>query len=173
MYEDILASGRGDSFFIRTHFEYEKESPQSLPFARGEIFKVTDTLYDGKLGNWLAIRTTSDNQLLEKGIIPNKSRFVWTWASQCMLKIQKTVLENVATRRRNLTEIRSWIFRIGRKIVYQHQSERKRKLKMKCVKSSILPSKQSWPNGQRSERCSSSSWNRQRRFLEAEGSTGG
>ncbi|XP_070780822.1 tight junction protein ZO-2a [Enoplosus armatus] len=74
VYKDILASGRGDSFFIRTHFEYEKEAPQSLPFARGEIFKVTDTLYDGKLGNWLAIRSDKDNQLLEKGIIPNKSR---------------------------------------------------------------------------------------------------
>uniref|UniRef100_A0A673YV16 Tight junction protein 2a (zona occludens 2) n=1 Tax=Salmo trutta TaxID=8032 RepID=A0A673YV16_SALTR len=74
VYKDILASGRGDSFFIRTHFEYEKEVPQSLPFFRGEIFKVTDTLYDGKLGNWLAIRTDKDNQLLEKGIIPNKSR---------------------------------------------------------------------------------------------------
>lgn len=71
-----MASGRGDSFFIRTHFEYEKEAPQSLPFVRGEIFKVTDTLYDGKLGNWLAIRSDKDNQLLEKGIIPNKSRFV-------------------------------------------------------------------------------------------------
>uniref|UniRef100_H3CDB5 Tight junction protein 2a (zona occludens 2) n=1 Tax=Tetraodon nigroviridis TaxID=99883 RepID=H3CDB5_TETNG len=74
VYEDILASGRGDSFYIRTHFEYEKEAPQSLPFTRGEIFKVTDTLYDGKLGNWLAIRCDSDSQLLEKGIIPNKSR---------------------------------------------------------------------------------------------------
>ncbi|XP_034565195.1 tight junction protein ZO-2a isoform X2 [Notolabrus celidotus] len=74
VYKDILASGRGDSFFIRTHFEYEKEVPQSLPFGRGEIFKVTDTLYDGKLGNWLAIRSDKDNQLLEKGIIPNKSR---------------------------------------------------------------------------------------------------
>ncbi|XP_042250320.1 tight junction protein ZO-2a isoform X2 [Thunnus maccoyii] len=74
VYKDILASGRGDSFFIRTHFEYEKEAPQSLPFIRGEIFKVTDTLYDGKLGNWLAIRTDKDNQMLEKGIIPNKSR---------------------------------------------------------------------------------------------------
>lgn len=74
VYNDILESGRGDSFFIRTHFEYEKEAPQSLPFSRGEIFKVTDTLYDGKLGNWLAIRTDKDNQLLEKGIIPNKSR---------------------------------------------------------------------------------------------------
>lgn len=76
VYKDILASGRGDSFFIRTHFEYEKEAPQSLPFSRGEIFKVTDTLYDGKLGNWLAIRSDKDNQLMEKGIIPNKSRCV-------------------------------------------------------------------------------------------------
>ncbi|XP_037608180.1 tight junction protein ZO-2a isoform X1 [Sebastes umbrosus] len=74
VYKDILASGRGDSFFIRTHFEYEKEAPQSLPFTRGEIFKVTDTLYDGKLGNWLAIRSDKDNQLREKGIIPAKSR---------------------------------------------------------------------------------------------------
>ncbi|XP_031711473.1 tight junction protein ZO-2a isoform X3 [Anarrhichthys ocellatus] len=74
VYKDILASGRGDSFFIRTHFEYEKEAPQSLAFTRGEIFKVTDTLYDGKLGNWLAIRSDIDNQLREKGIIPNKSR---------------------------------------------------------------------------------------------------
>uniref|UniRef100_I3K4S8 Tight junction protein 2a (zona occludens 2) n=1 Tax=Oreochromis niloticus TaxID=8128 RepID=I3K4S8_ORENI len=74
VYKDVLASGRGDSFFIRTHFEYEKEAPQSLPFSRGEVFKVTDTLYDGKLGNWLAIRSDKNNQLLEKGIIPNKSR---------------------------------------------------------------------------------------------------
>lgn len=86
VYKDILASGRGDSFFIRTHFEYEKEVPQSLPFFRGEIFKVTDTLYDGKLGNWLAIRTDKDNQLLEKGIIPNKSRCVCVCvcASMCV-----------------------------------------------------------------------------------------
>ncbi|XP_059394799.1 tight junction protein ZO-2a isoform X1 [Carassius carassius] len=74
VYKDILASGRGDNIFIRTHFEYEKELPQSLTFSRGEVFKVVDTLYDGKLGNWLAIRMGKDNQLLEKGIIPSKSR---------------------------------------------------------------------------------------------------
>uniref|UniRef100_A0A8D0DF18 Tight junction protein 2b (zona occludens 2) n=1 Tax=Sander lucioperca TaxID=283035 RepID=A0A8D0DF18_SANLU len=74
VYNDILVSGRGDSFFIRTHFEYEKETPQSLAFSRGDIFKVVDTLYDGKLGNWLAVRVGKDKQLLEKGIIPNKSR---------------------------------------------------------------------------------------------------
>ncbi|XP_040897550.1 tight junction protein ZO-2-like isoform X2 [Toxotes jaculatrix] len=74
VYNDILVSGRGDSFFIRTHFEYEKETPQSLAFSRGDIFKVVDTLYDGRLGNWLAIRVGKDKQLLEKGIIPSKSR---------------------------------------------------------------------------------------------------
>ncbi|XP_062870511.1 tight junction protein ZO-2a [Trichomycterus rosablanca] len=74
VYKDIVASGRGDNFFIRTHFEYEKETPQSLAFTRGEVFKVVDTLYDGKLGSWLAIRTDKDNQLLEKGVIPCKSR---------------------------------------------------------------------------------------------------
>lgn len=74
VYEDIMVSGRGDSFFIRTHFDYEKELPQCLAFSRGEIFKVVDTLYDGKLGNWLAVRLGKDSQLLEKGIIPNKSR---------------------------------------------------------------------------------------------------
>ncbi|XP_046728180.1 tight junction protein ZO-2 isoform X1 [Silurus meridionalis] len=74
VYKDILVSGRGDSFFIRTHFDYEKEQPQCLAFCRGDIFKVVDTLYDGKLGNWLAIRVGKDNQLLEKGVIPNKSR---------------------------------------------------------------------------------------------------
>lgn len=68
-----MACGRGDSFFIRSHFECEKESPQSLAFTRGEIFRVVDTLYDGKLGNWLAVRIGNE---LEKGIIPNKSRYV-------------------------------------------------------------------------------------------------
>ncbi|KAI7797996.1 putative tight junction protein ZO-2-like, partial [Triplophysa rosa] len=74
VYEDIMVSGRGDSFFIRTHFEYEKELPQCLTFSRGEMFKVVDTLYDGKLGNWLAVRLGKDSQLQEKGIVPNKSR---------------------------------------------------------------------------------------------------
>ncbi|XP_065716717.2 tight junction protein 2 isoform X2 [Patagioenas fasciata] len=71
VYRDIMACGRGDSFFIRSHFECEKESPQSLAFTRGEIFRVVDTLYDGKLGNWLAVRIGNE---LEKGLIPNKSR---------------------------------------------------------------------------------------------------
>ncbi|XP_073428341.1 tight junction protein 2 isoform X2 [Dendrobates tinctorius] len=71
VYKNILACGRGDSFFIRTHFEYEKEGPQFLGFTRGEIFRVVDTLYDGKLGSWLSVRIANE---LEKGLIPSKSR---------------------------------------------------------------------------------------------------
>uniref|UniRef100_A0A8D1AU18 Tight junction protein 2 n=2 Tax=Sus scrofa TaxID=9823 RepID=A0A8D1AU18_PIG len=71
VYRDILACGRGDSFFIRSHFECEKETPQSLAFTMGEVFRVVDTLYDGKLGHWLAVRIGNE---LEKGLIPNKSR---------------------------------------------------------------------------------------------------
>ncbi|XP_070794732.1 tight junction protein ZO-2 [Pituophis catenifer annectens] len=71
VYRDIMACGRGDSFFIRTHFECEKETPHSLAFTRGDVFRVVDTLYDGKLGHWLAVRIDSE---LEKGLIPNKSR---------------------------------------------------------------------------------------------------
>ncbi|XP_069619766.1 tight junction protein ZO-2 isoform X3 [Ranitomeya imitator] len=71
VYKNILACGRGDSFFIRTHFEYEKEGPQFLAFTRGEIFRVVDTLYDGKLGSWLSVRIANE---LEKGLIPSKSR---------------------------------------------------------------------------------------------------
>lgn len=98
VYEDILASGRGDAFYIRTHFECEKEAPQSLPFTRGEIFKVTDTLYDGKLGNWLAIRCDNDNQLLEKGIIPNKSRCVQQLHAEVCISCLSVSVFGAATR---------------------------------------------------------------------------
>ncbi|KAF7700735.1 tight junction protein ZO-2a [Silurus meridionalis] len=84
VYKDIVASGRGDNFYIRTHFEHEKDSPQSLSFSRGDIFKVVDTLYDGKLGSWLAIRTDQDNQLQERGVIPSKSR------AEQMVNVQNT-----------------------------------------------------------------------------------
>ncbi|XP_072570120.1 tight junction protein 2-like isoform X2 [Paramormyrops kingsleyae] len=74
VYQEIIDSDRGDLFYIRTHFEFEKDSPHSLAFSRGEIFKVMDTLYNGKLGNWLAIRLGRDNEPLDRGIIPSKSR---------------------------------------------------------------------------------------------------
>lgn len=89
VYRDILACGRGDSFFIRSHFECEKETPQSLAFTRGEVFRVVDTLYDGKLGHWLAVRIGNE---LEKGLIPNKSR------AEQMASVQNAQRDNAGDR---------------------------------------------------------------------------
>ncbi|KAL2077134.1 hypothetical protein ACEWY4_026638 [Coilia grayii] len=74
VYRRIVESDVGDSFYIRTHFEYEKESPYGLSFIKGEVFRVVDTLYNGKLGSWLAIRIGKSHQEVERGIIPNKNR---------------------------------------------------------------------------------------------------
>ncbi|XP_063053124.1 tight junction protein ZO-1 isoform X3 [Engraulis encrasicolus] len=74
VYRRIVESDVGDSFYIRTHFEYEKESPYGLSFNKGEVFRVVDTLYNGKLGSWLAIRIGKSHQEVERGIIPNKNR---------------------------------------------------------------------------------------------------
>nr|XP_043896343.1 tight junction protein ZO-1 isoform X6 [Solea senegalensis] len=74
VYRRIVESDVGDSFYIRTHFEYEKESPYGLSFNKGEVFRVVDTLYNGKLGSWLAIRIGKNHHEVERGIIPNKNR---------------------------------------------------------------------------------------------------
>ncbi|KAJ3593357.1 hypothetical protein NHX12_005692, partial [Muraenolepis orangiensis] len=74
VYRRIVESDVGDSFYIRTHFEYEKESAYGLSFNKGEVFRVVDTLYNGKLGSWLAIRIGKNHQEVERGIIPNKNR---------------------------------------------------------------------------------------------------
>lgn len=86
VYRRIVESDVGDSFYIRTHFEYEKESPYGLSFNKGEVFRVVDTLYNGKLGSWLAIRIGKNHQEVERGIIPNKNRWphpnrhvLWLW----------------------------------------------------------------------------------------------
>ncbi|XP_018417697.1 PREDICTED: tight junction protein ZO-3-like [Nanorana parkeri] len=74
IYRKMIKSNLGDSFYIRTHFEYEADTPSGLSFTRGEIFHVFDTMHRGKLGNWLATRVGKDLKEMKKGIIPNKSR---------------------------------------------------------------------------------------------------
>uniref|UniRef100_A0A8C4Y8Y5 Tight junction protein 3 n=1 Tax=Gopherus evgoodei TaxID=1825980 RepID=A0A8C4Y8Y5_9SAUR len=73
IYRKMLQSNVGDSFHIRTHFDFEKDTPSGLSFTRGEVFHVLDTMYHGKLGSWLAVRLGRDLQELDKGIIPNRS----------------------------------------------------------------------------------------------------
>ncbi|XP_048783462.1 tight junction protein ZO-3 isoform X4 [Lagopus muta] len=74
IYRKMISSNMRDSFYIRTHFDYEKDTPSGLSFARGDVFHVLDTMYRGRLGHWLAVRMGRDLQEQEKGIIPNQSR---------------------------------------------------------------------------------------------------
>ncbi|KAG8594300.1 hypothetical protein GDO81_001146 [Engystomops pustulosus] len=74
IYRKMIKSNVGDSFYIRTHFEYEADTPSSLSFSRGEIFHVLDTMYRGKLGSWLAVRVARDFNEKDKGILPNRNR---------------------------------------------------------------------------------------------------
>ncbi|XP_063003037.1 tight junction protein ZO-3 isoform X2 [Elgaria multicarinata webbii] len=74
LYRKMIKSSVGDSFYIRTHFDFEKDTPSGLSFTRGEVFHVVDTMYRGKMGSWLAMRMGKELQELDKGIIPNRSR---------------------------------------------------------------------------------------------------
>ncbi|XP_064030916.1 tight junction protein ZO-3 isoform X3 [Pogoniulus pusillus] len=74
VYRKMISSNVGDSFYIRTHFDFEKDSPSGLSFMRGDVLHVLDTLYRGRLGSWLAVRVGRDLQEQDKGIIPNQSR---------------------------------------------------------------------------------------------------
>uniref|UniRef100_A0A8C3QEM0 Tight junction protein 3 n=1 Tax=Cyanoderma ruficeps TaxID=181631 RepID=A0A8C3QEM0_9PASS len=74
IYRKMISSNVGDSFYIRTHFDFEKDTPSGLSFVRGDVFHVLDTMYRGRLGSWLAVRMGRDLQEQEKGIIPNQRR---------------------------------------------------------------------------------------------------
>ncbi|KQK82209.1 hypothetical protein AAES_72733 [Amazona aestiva] len=74
IYRKVISSNVGDSFYIRTHFDFEKDTPSGLSFVRGDVFHVLDTLYRGRQGSWLAVRMGRDLQEQDRGIIPNQSR---------------------------------------------------------------------------------------------------
>ncbi|XP_075895738.1 tight junction protein ZO-3 isoform X3 [Nelusetta ayraudi] len=74
IYKKIIKSNLADNFYIRTHFDHEGDPPVGLSFTRGEVFRVVDTMYRGKLGTWLAIRMGNDLHEMDKGTIPNQAR---------------------------------------------------------------------------------------------------
>jgi hypothetical protein len=44
----------GDSFYVRAHFNYTSQVPNELSFSINDILHVTDTLYNGVIGHWVA-----------------------------------------------------------------------------------------------------------------------
>ncbi|XP_037080628.1 tight junction protein ZO-1-like [Pollicipes pollicipes] len=73
-YDHIVATQRGDSFYIRTHFNYEQTNKNELSFRKGDIFHVVDTLNMGVVGAWQVFRIGRNNEETQKGVIPNKAR---------------------------------------------------------------------------------------------------
>ncbi|XP_065163753.1 tight junction protein ZO-1 isoform X5 [Atheta coriaria] len=73
-YDNIVASQKGDSFYIKTHFHYDTPAKGEMSFRSGDIFRVIDTLYNGVVGCWQVYRIGRNHQEVQKGIIPNKAR---------------------------------------------------------------------------------------------------
>ncbi|XP_044758711.1 tight junction protein ZO-1 isoform X3 [Coccinella septempunctata] len=73
-YDNIVASQKGDSFYIKTHYHYDDPAKGEMSFRSGDIFHVIDTLYNGVVGCWQVFKIGRNNQEVQKGIIPNKSR---------------------------------------------------------------------------------------------------
>ena len=70
----MASGGTGDSYYVRTHFNYEQTEHNEMTFCNGDVFHVTDTLYGGVVGSWAATRIGRNNQATQKGIIPNMNR---------------------------------------------------------------------------------------------------
>ncbi|XP_076392040.1 zonula occludens-like protein polychaetoid isoform X2 [Megachile rotundata] len=73
-YDQVVASGKGDSFHVKTHFHYEQPQKGEMSFRSGDVFHVVDTLHNGVVGSWQVFRIGRNNQEVQKGIIPNKAR---------------------------------------------------------------------------------------------------
>lgn len=87
-----MKSNLGDSFYIRTHFDYQSEESHGLSFTRGEVFRVTDTMHRGKLGTWQAVRMGTNLYELDKGTIPNQTR--WEKSSHIPVFICSILFQN-------------------------------------------------------------------------------
>merc|ERR1719192_119005 len=80
-YDQIVQLQRGDSFYIRAHFNYEQTEKGEMSFKNSDVFHVVDTLHNGVVGSWQAFRMDPflsglgrAAEQVQKGVIPNKSR---------------------------------------------------------------------------------------------------
>ncbi|KPL97570.1 tight junction protein ZO-1-like protein [Sarcoptes scabiei] len=85
-YESIVAKQKGDSFYIRVHFNFDSEGKGELSFHAGDLFHVVDTLFNGVVGSWFVYRLGRNNQEIQKGSIPNQSRADELASEQCLEK---------------------------------------------------------------------------------------
>lgn len=73
-YDTVVATKRGDSFHIKTHFHCDTPTKGEMSFKAGDVFRVVDTLHNGVVGSWQVLRIGRSHQEMQRGVIPNKSR---------------------------------------------------------------------------------------------------
>lgn len=73
-YDIAVATQRGDSFHIKTHFHCDTPTKGEMSFKAGDVFRVVDTLHNGVVGSWQVLRIGRSHQEMQRGVIPNKSR---------------------------------------------------------------------------------------------------
>nr|QRF78316.1 ZO1 [Euperipatoides kanangrensis] len=73
-YDRVVTGQTGDSFYIRSHFNYEHPNKGEMTLRSGDIFLVKDTLHNGVVGAWQVVRIGRNNQETQKGTIPNMIR---------------------------------------------------------------------------------------------------
>ena len=61
-------------FFFRTHFDYDPPERGELSFDKSEVFHVVDTLHNGVVGSWQALRISGNKDKIHRGVVPNKAR---------------------------------------------------------------------------------------------------
>ena len=55
-YDQIVQLQRGDSFYIKAHFNYDQTEKGEMSFKKSNVFHVVDTLHNGVVGSWQAFR---------------------------------------------------------------------------------------------------------------------
>ena len=80
-YDQIVTLQRGDSFYIKAHFNNDNPDKGEMSFRKSDVFHVVDTLHNGVVGSWQVFRMDpfmsgmgSAAEQVTKGVIPNKAR---------------------------------------------------------------------------------------------------
>ena len=74
-YDHIAANaGMGDSFYVRANFSYNPTTQGEIKINEGDVFSVRDTLPDGQVGSWRALKVNARPNEIQHGLIPNEGR---------------------------------------------------------------------------------------------------
>ena len=80
-YDQIVSLQRGDSFYIKAHFNNDAPEKAEMTFRKSDVFHVVDTLHNGVVGSWQVFRMDPflsglgrAAEQVQKGVIPNKAR---------------------------------------------------------------------------------------------------